>query len=175
MKTGKSEIAVKSIVILFWMILVCAAESSLFPRLKLFDCVPSCLPFIVGAVAVIDGPWAGLFCGLGAGFLADGVGGQSFCLYTVLYMILGTVVGVVSPGLFRKSFLAVIGWGCVIHLLSEFLRFFLFFYLFGKADISAVGSVLLPGFLYSLILSPLAVAPVFILRRLFKDSEPIVR
>ena len=103
MKTGKSEIAVKSIVILFWMILVCAAESSLFPRLKLFDCVPSCLPFIVGAVAVIDGPWAGLFCGLGAGFLADGVGGQSFCLYTVLYMILGTLVGVVSPGLFRKS------------------------------------------------------------------------
>ena len=86
MKYSKAEIAVKSAVLFVWMVLICAAETTVLPRLKVFDSIPSLLPFVVAAVAVLDGPWAGLFCGVAAGFLADGVCGQSFCLYTVFYV-----------------------------------------------------------------------------------------
>lgn len=175
MKYSKTEIAVKAIVLSLWMIIITAVETAVFPELKLFDSVPSCLPFVVAAVAVYDGPWAGLICGLAAGFLYDGVGGQSFCLYTVVYVVLGAVVGAISPELFKKSFLGVIGWGSLIYFVGEFLRFFVFFYLFGKADLSAVVSVILPGLLYSLALSPVAALPSIILRRFFKKLDPLIR
>ncbi len=175
MKYSKTEIAVKSIVLFAWMVIICAAESAVFPKMKLFDCIPSVLPFVVVAAAVFDGPWAGLVCGLAAGFLADGVGGQSFCLYSVVYMLCGAGVGAVSPELFRKSFFAVFGWGCGLYLLAEFLRFFFFFYLFGKTDLSAIVNVLLPGLLYSAMLSPIAAAPSMIMRRFFKRVDPLIR
>ena len=174
MKYSKAEIAVKSAVLFLWMVIICAAETTVFPRLKIFDSVPSLLPFVVAAVAVFDGPWAGLFCGTVAGFLADGVCGQSFCLYTVFYLVSGAFVGTVSPELFRKSFATLLGWGCVICFISEFFRFFLFFYLFGKADLSAVVSVLLPGLLYSACLSPVAAAPSLIMRRFFKKDDLLI-
>lgn len=174
MKYSKAEIAVKSAVLFVWMVLICAAETTVLPRLKVFDSIPSLLPFVVAAAAVLDGPWAGLFCGVAAGFLADGVCGQSFCLYTVFYLVSGALVGAVSPELFRKSFTAILGWGCVIYFVSEFFRFFLFFYLFGKADLSAVVSVLLPGLLYSACLSPVAAAPSLIMRRFFKKDDLLI-
>lgn len=174
MKTSRSGMILKGAVLLLWMVLICAAQTSVFPELKIFDSVPSLLPFVVAAAAVFDGPWAGLFCGVAAGFLGDGVCGQSFCLYTVCYLIGGAAVGTVSPELFRKSFMAVLGWGCAIYLVSEFLRFFLFFYLFGRAELSAVVSVVLPGLLYSACLSPVAAAPSLIMRRLFKSEDPLI-
>ena len=175
MKYSKKEIAFKALVLFFWMVLICAAESTVFPQLKLFDSVPSCLPFVVCAAAVFDGPWAGLICGFAAGFLADGVGGQSFCLYTIVYLVSGAVIGAVSPELFKKSYLCVLGWGCALYFVAEFLRFFVFFYLFGRADLSAVVSVILPGLLYSALLSPVAAAPSMIMRRFFKTEDPLVR
>lgn len=175
MKYSKTEIAVKAIVLAFWMVVIAAAESAVFPQIKLWGSVPCCLPFVVAAVAVYDGPWAGLACGFAAGFLADGVGGQSFCLYTVVYTVLGAVTGVISPELFKKSFLGILGWGSLIYFAGEFLRFFIFFYLFGKADLYAVVSVILPGLIYSLILSPVAAAPSLIMRRFFKKVDPLIR
>ena len=147
MRYSKTEIVVKAVVLGVWMAVIAAAETVIFPGMKLLGSVPSCLPFVVAAAAVYDGPWAGLFCGFAAGFLADGTGGQSFCLYTVVYTVLGAFVGAVSPELFKKSFLGVWGWGSLVHFSGEFLRFFIFFYLFGKADLSAVVSVILPGLL----------------------------
>ena len=175
MKYSKTEIAVKAIVLAVWMVIIAAAESAVFPQIKLWGSVPSCLPFVVAAVAVYDGPWAGLLCGLAAGFLADGVGGQSFCLYTVVYVVLGAVIGAISPELFKKSFLGVIGWGSLVYFVGEFLRFFIFFYLFGKADLSAVVSVILPGLVYSLLLSPVAALPSVVMRRFFKKVDPLIR
>ena len=159
MKYSKAEIAVKSAVLFVWMVLICAAETTVLPRLKVFDSIPSLLPFVVAAAAVLDGP-----C----------VCGQSFCLYTVFYLVSGALVGAVSPELFRKSFTAILGWGCAIYFVSEFFRFFLFFYLFGKADLSAVVSVLLPGLLYSACLSPVAAAPSLIMRRFFKKDDLLI-
>ena len=80
-----------------------------------------------------------------------------------------------SPELFKKSFLGVIGWGSLVYFVGEFLRFFIFFYLFGKADLSAVVSVILPGLIYSLILSPVAAFPSVVMRRFFKKVDPLIR
>ena len=175
MKYGKKEIAVKSVVTLAWIIIICAAESTFIADLRLLGRVPSSLPFVVAAAAVLDGPCAGLICGAVAGFFMDGICGQSYCLYSVVYLLCGAAVGALSPELFRKSFLTICGWGGIIYFISEFTRFFFFFYLFGKAGFAAVFTVILPGLLYSLIVSPLAAAPALFMRNRFKRDMPLIR
>ncbi|MBQ5973286.1 MAG: hypothetical protein IJL69_03730 [Oscillospiraceae bacterium] len=175
MKTGKGAFAVKALVLLVWMILISALESSVMVHLKILGQVPKGLPFVVAAAAVLDGPMAGVLAGAAAGFFADGVAGQSFCLYSVVYLVGGAAVGALSQEVFRRSFLTAIGWGAALYGIGEFLRFFLFYYLFGRAGWGAVLTVILPGLLYSLLISPLAVGPSFILRRCFKTEAPLIR
>ena len=92
-----------------------------------------------------------------------------------IYLLCGAAVGALSPELFRKSFLTICGWGGIIYFISEFMRFFFFFYLFGKAGFAAVFTVILPGLLYSLIVSPLAAAPALFMRNRFKRDMPLIR
>ena len=152
MKTGKGAFAVKALVLLVWMILISALESSVMVHLKILGQVPKGLPFVVAAAAVLDGPMAGVLAGAAAGFFADGVAGQSFCLYSVVYLVVGAAVGA------AVTIPAIIG---------DFL--------FGRAGWGAVLTVILPGLLYSLLISPLAVGPSFILRRCFKTEAPLIR
>ena len=67
MKTGKGAFAVKALVLLVWMILISALESSVMVHLKILGQVPKGLPFVVAAAAVLDGPMAGVLAGAAAG------------------------------------------------------------------------------------------------------------
>ncbi len=160
MTDEKKKTIIKSVVIFALIVLVTAAETSLFPYIKIAGVVPSVLIYIVTAAAVFDGPAAGLSCGAVAGFFMDGVCGLSFCYYTIFMVFTGAFVGNVSPDFFRKRVPTAIGWGVVFWFIGEFLRFFISIYLLGKSNLSPLFTVIIPGMLYSVAISPIVVLPV---------------
>ena len=166
---------IKSAITFFLIIFVSTAETTLFPYIKIMGVVPNLLIFIVAAVAVFEGPAAGLVCCAAAGFFADGISGQSYCYYTVFMVITGALVGSISPSLFRKRLTTTIGWGTLFWFICEFLRFFFSVYLFGKSGFISVFTIIVPSLIYSLIMSPIVIFPVFLMYRKMKREPGLFR
>jgi rod shape-determining protein MreD len=175
MTAEKKTIIIKSIVIFALIVLVTSAETSLFPYIEIYGVVPSVLIYIVTAAAVFEGPSAGLICGAAAGFFADGAYGLSFCYYTIFMVFAGAFVGNVSPNFFRKRVPTAMGWGTLFWFFCEFLRFFFSIYLFGKSDLTPVITVIFPGLLYSLAVSPAVIFPISHMYRKMKKEPGLFR
>ena len=109
--------------------------------------------------------------GLVAGILLDGASGVVVIYYTVIYALSGAVIGFLSPHYFRKRFLTVLFWGTVFGCLAQFLRFFIFVYLFGLSGLGRFFTTGLPTLAISVLFSPLAILPTRAVCRLFKPPS----
>lgn len=175
MKDNNTTILIKALVTVFLVIITSAAETSLFPYMRIFGAVPSVLIYIVAALAVFEGPMAGLLCGFLAGFFTDGAGGQSLSYYTFAMMFSGVAAGLLSPSMFKKRMPTALGWGAALWFVIEFLRFFVEIYMFGHAGLTALFSVLFPAFFASLIFAPLFVWPISAMYRRMKKDPGLFR
>lgn len=171
----RKDIIVKTIAVFFLIVLTAALETSVLSRLRIFGTTPELLLFIVAAVAVYEGPTAGVLSGLLAGILLDGLGAKSLWWYTASAIGAAAMIGVCSPHFFRRRVLTAMLWGAAFWFLCEFLRFFAVFYLFSKSNLTPVFSVILPQTLYSFLLSPLVIAPVAWLHKKFSQEPRLFR
>ena len=171
----RKDILVKVFVVLILTVIVAALEVSVLSSLPILGVTPSLLMFIVAAVAVFEGPVAGVLCGLLAGLLLDGLGAKTLCWYTVTSVGSAFFIGVLSPLYFRRRIPAAMIWGAVFWFLIEFCRFFFSYYLFSEADFSVVFTVILPQTLYSLVLSPFVIAPISRMHRKWVQEPGLFR
>ena len=171
----RKDILVKAVVVLVLTVIVAALEVSVLSSLPVFGVTPTLLIFVVAAVAVFEGPVAGVLAGLLAGILLDGLGAKTLCWYTVASVGAAFVIGVLSPLYFRRRIPAAMIWGAIFWFLIEFLRFFFSYYLFSEADFSVVFTVILPQTLYSLVLSPLVIAPISRMHKKWRQEPGLFR
>lgn len=175
MNLVRKDIVVKSIAVFLLIVLTAALETSMLSRLRLLGTTPELLLFIVAAVAVYEGPTAGVFCGFFAGILLDGLGAKSLWWYTVASVFAAVLIGVYSPLLFRRRVFTAMLWGALFWFLCEFIRFFAVFYLFSESNLTPVFTVIVPQTLYSCLLSPLVIAPVAWLHKKFSQEPRLFR
>ena len=171
----RKEIVIKTGVVLILLVLTAAFETSILSGIRVFGTSPQLLLFIVAAVSVYEGPTAGVACGMFAGILLDGLGAKSLWWYTVSAIGAAALIGILSPLYFRRRVLTAMLWGAVSWFFCEFFRFFATFYLFSKADLSPVFTVILPQTVYSFLLSPLVIAPVAWLHKKFSQEQKLFR
>ncbi|MBR5520127.1 MAG: rod shape-determining protein MreD [Clostridia bacterium] len=171
----RKDIIIKVLVVLFLAVITAALEVSVFSSLPILGTTPQLLIFLVAAVAVFEGPTAGVLCGLLAGIFMDGLGAKTLCWYTVASIIAALVIGVFSPLYFRRRIPTAMIWGAVFWLLIEFCRFFFSFYLFSEAEFSTVFTLILPQTLYSMVLSPLVIAPIARMHRKLAQEPGLFR
>ncbi len=175
MNIARKDLLLKVFTVLLLTILTAALEVSVLSSLPVFGVTPTLLFFIVAAVAVFEGPTAGALCGLLAGIFMDGLGAKTLCWYTVASVGTAFFIGVLSPLYFRRRIPTAMLWGAVFWFLIEFCRFFFSFYVFSEAEFAVVFTVILPQTLYSLVLSPIVIAPISHMHRKWAQEPGLFR
>ena len=166
---------VKVVVVVLLAVLIAALEVSVLSSLPIVGTTPELLFFLAAAVAVFEGPTAGVLCGFFVGILLDGLGAKSMCWYTIASVGSALLIGVLSPLYFRRRIPTAMIFGAVFWFLMEFCRFFTAFYLFSETDFSAVFTIILPQTLYSMLLSPIVIAPVSRMYRKWEQEPGLFR
>lgn len=166
---------IKTLAYLLLTVLTAALETAVLSDWRIFGASPELLPFLAASAAVYEGSMAAVCCGFFVGLLMDGLGARSLWWYTVSMTGMSVIVAAISPHLFRPRWTTAVLWGAMMQLISEFCRFFVRFYLFSKADLSAVVTVLLPQLLYSILLSPLVIAPLAALHKACQRETSLFR
>lgn len=175
MQIFRKDRILKTLAYLILTILTAALETSVLSNWRILGATPELLPFVAAAAAVYEGPMAAVWSGFFVGLLMDGLGAKSLWWYTVSMTGMSALIAAISPHLFRPRWTTAVLWGALMQLISEFFRFFVVFYLFSRADLSAVVTVLLPQLLISVLLSPLIIAPLAALHRVCQRDTSLFR
>jgi hypothetical protein len=97
------EIIVKGLICAFLLIIFSLTQTTLFTRFRPFGAVPDLiLPLTVAVAMVLREKWGAVF-GLISAFIIESLGGSSFTILPILYMLTGYIVGICSIYYFRDS------------------------------------------------------------------------
>ena len=128
-------------VLMFFSIII---ETTFFSEFRLLGSSPAFLPFIVAAIALLEGPEEGVVAGLLAGFLCDALYSGYEGFHTVALPILAVLICLMNTVMYWKNFgMAVLDWAvmiCVLHL----VRYCIYMLAAGKGSIAAL-LYIIPG------------------------------
>lgn len=97
------ESIMKGLVCAFLLIIFSLTQTTLFTRIRPFGAVPDLiLPLTVAAAMSFREKWGAVF-GLVSAFVIESLGGSSFTILPILYMLTGYTVGLFSVYYFRDS------------------------------------------------------------------------
>ena len=97
------ESIVKGLICAFLLIIFSLTQTTLFTRFRPFGAVPDLiLPLTVAVAMVLREKWGAVF-GLISAFIIESLGGSSFTILPILYMLTGYIVGICSIYYFRDS------------------------------------------------------------------------
>ena len=97
------ESIVKGLICAFLLIIFSLTQTTLFTRFRPFGAVPDLiLPLTVAIAMVLREKWGAVF-GLISAFIIESLGGSSFTILPILYMLTGYIVGICSIYYFRDS------------------------------------------------------------------------
>ena len=97
------ESIVKGLICAFLLIIFSLTQTTLFTRFRPFGAVPDLiLPLAVAVAMVLREKWGAVF-GLISAFIIESLGGSSFTILPILYMLTGYIVGICSIYYFRDS------------------------------------------------------------------------
>ena len=97
------EKIVKGLICAFLLIIFALTQTTLFTRFRPFGAVPDLiLPLTVAVAMVLREKWGAVF-GLISAFIIESLGGSSFTILPILYMLTGYIVGLCSIYYFRDS------------------------------------------------------------------------
>lgn len=98
------EALLKAFVLALLLIFFSLLQTTLFTRFRPFDAVPDLiLPLVVAVAMVFREKWGAVF-GLVAAFVIESLGGSTFTILPILYMLTGYIVGLCAIYYFRDSF-----------------------------------------------------------------------
>ncbi len=97
------ESIVKGLICAFLLIIFSLTQTTLFTRFRPFGAVPDLiLPLTVAVAMVLREKWGAVF-GLISAFIIESLGGSSFTILPILYVLTGYIVGICSIYYFRDS------------------------------------------------------------------------
>ena len=98
------ENIVKGLLCALLIVIFSLTQTTLFTRLRPFGVVPDLmLPLTVAVAMTLREKWGAIF-GIAAAFVIESLGGSSFTVLPILYMLTGYIVGILSSNYFRDSF-----------------------------------------------------------------------
>ena len=149
--------------IIVWGVTLFAAavlQTSFFARLALaipYGAVPDLVLAVIVAIAIFDSERTGAIAGIAAGFLVSALGGTGFTLLPLVYMLCGYICGVWSTMGLSANFaswcvyMAAVG---VARALTTLISVALSYP--DCSLIAVLTTALIPEFLATLLVSPLA-------------------
>ncbi len=138
----------------------------LIVRFKFLGVYPVLDGLLVAIIAMFEGGVAGAVTGLIIGILKDSSNIVAEGYFAVMYLLCGGAVGVVCSFLFRKKFITSLLWSMAVTAATT-LVLLIFFFIMGRADISALWMVAIPEIIYSSVFVPLVYYPI---RSIYKMS-----
>lgn len=98
-----SESIVKALVLALLLVLFSLLQTTLFAHFRPFGAVPDLiLPLVVAVAMAFREKWGSVF-GLIAAFVIESLGGSTFTILPILYMLTGYIVGLCAIYYFRDS------------------------------------------------------------------------
>ncbi len=125
----------------FWGV---AAES-----LRLWGYRVNVMPFLVAAGSIFFRKEWGAGLGCFIGILCDAANGKTAGYYTVMYMLLAILVGLIAERYYRTRFVPVLLSGYGIYLVSCLVRLLLDLVIPGQEEFSLFFTYFVPAGLYS--------------------------
>lgn len=142
-----------------------------FEHLKIFGVAPMFGGALTACVAMREGTLRGGLYGLFCGYLYFGLTGGVEHLYALIYLLGGAACGAACAYLFRKRFLTALLWSLVINAVASFLVFVMFYYIPGRADVSALLRVALPEIVYSTAVTALVYPAAAFVHKGTREAE----
>ena len=141
------EIIVKGLICAFLLIIFSLTQTTLFTRFRPFGAVPDLiLPLTVAVAMVLREKWGAVF-GLISAFIIESLGGSSFTILPILYMLTGYIVGICSIYYFRDSVAVRIIYTLFTSAARAAFTLITLFATVGELDlIYAITAVLIPEF-----------------------------
>ena len=150
------------IVLLFSFWSVCAE------KLRLWGLRADIMPFVVAYCTIFFGKEWGAGFGCFIGILADTACGKTAGFYTILFMVLAILIGLISEKYYRTHLFAGLFSGYLLYLIANLLRLIFPLVINGSASVSLLFTYFLPAGLYSLLWS----LPIYlILSRIYRKLE----
>lgn len=148
-------------------------QTTILSRLSVFSTTPSLIPFVVGAIAMLEGSESGAATGLVGGFLSDVIYAGHEGFYTVVYTLLAVLVCLLDQFMFWKNYaVSVINW-LFISILTNVVFYVLFTVGGGRGDASALLYVILGELLTSVVFTPFLYALIARISKSFKNEEEL--
>ena len=131
-------------------------QTTLFTRLRPFGAVPDLmLPLIVAVAMVLREKWGAVF-GLVSAFVIESLGGSSFTILPILYMLTGYTVGLCSVYYFRDSIAVRILYTLISSAARAVFTMITLAATVGDLNlVYAVGSVIIPEFISNIVFASL--------------------
>lgn len=127
-----------------FMFLLLILETTIFSEFRLFGASPAFLPFVVAAIALLEGTEEGVVAGLMAGILCDALYSGYEGFYTIALPILAVLVCLMNTVMYWKSFgMAVLDWVAMVMVL-HIVHYCIYMLLAGKGSFISVLYVI-PG------------------------------
>ncbi len=99
-----SENIIMAIVLAVLLVLFSLLQTTLFTRFRPFGAVPDLiLPLVVAVSMAFREKWGAIF-GIIAAFVIESLGGSTFTILPILYMLSGYIIGLCTVYYFRDSF-----------------------------------------------------------------------
>jgi hypothetical protein len=168
------ESIVKGLICAFLLIIFSLTQTTLFTRFRPFGAVPDLiLPLTVAVAMVLREKWGAVF-GLISAFIIESLGGSSFTILPILYMLTGYIVGICSIYYFRDSVAVRIIYTLFTSAVRAAFTLITLFATVGDLDlIYAITAVLIPEFAANTVFAFLPhIAAKLILRPIsYKSKE----
>lgn len=155
----QNKLPMKIVGYALFLLLVYCLQTSRGTSVTLFSYRVDLLPLVLAAVALWDGPEAGLIIGLLTGILYDISTPMAEGLLPLLYMLYGVFAGVLSQRYLRKVFPACLLLSVLAILLGNVVRVLYLMWL-KDAVFGALGVTLLAELMFSLLFTPAAYYPI---------------
>lgn len=112
---------------------VMIAESTLLCRLTVFSAAPSLVPYLVAVIAMRESISGAAGIGLMAGIITDAMVPSVTGFYTVIFVLCGIAVGILSRILFQKHYFASLLYWLICVAVKNAAYFVIVFWLWGRA------------------------------------------
>lgn len=134
----------KWICLFILMFIAIILETTLFSNFRFLGAAPKFIPFIVAAVALLEGAEEGAIAGVVGGFLCDALYSGYEGFYTVALPVIAVLICLMNTVMYWKNYgMSVLDWAVLIFL-SHLARYCLYMLAVGRGSIASLLYVI-PG------------------------------
>ena len=166
------ESILKSLICAFLLVFFSLLQTTIFTKFKPFGAVPDFILPLTVAVAMTEREKWGAVFGLAGAFVIESLGGSTFTILPILYMLSGYVCGILTVNYFRDSVATRALFTLVTTLLHSVFTLIAINATAGNVTlISAFTKAVIPEFFACLVFAPLPHAAAKLHLQRFNQSR----